>query len=127
MIASSDGYGSLGEDKVTVSSGTVSEINLQKLSNRYGSIKGCVVYANGDPIESATVGISSSDGNSYTLTTSKDGTFSKTDVAVGTYTVSAGKADFLTTMIPQTYTVEPSLVTEIKDDIVLTSRYASNA
>lgn len=127
VIASSDGYGSSGEDKVTVSSGTVSELNLQKLSNRYGSIKGRVVDANGDPIESATVGISSSDGNSYTLTTSKDGTFSKTDVAVGTYTVSAGKADFLTTTLPQTYTVEPSLVTEIKDDIALTSRYADIA
>ena len=125
VIASSDGYGSSGEDKVTVSSGTVSELNLQKLSNRYGSIKGRVVDANGNPIESATVGISSNDGNSYTLTTSKDGTFSKTDVAVGTYTVSAGKADFLTTTLPQTYTVEPSLVTEIKDDIVLTSRYAN--
>lgn len=125
VIASSDGYGSSGKDKVTVSSGTVSELNLQKLSNRYGSLKGRVVDANGDPIESATVGISSSDGNSYTLTTSKDGTFSKTDVAVGTYTVSAGKADFLTTTLPQTYTVEPSLVTEIKDDIVLVSRYAN--
>ena len=124
VIASSDGYGSSGEDKVTVSSGMVSELNLQKLSNRYGSIKGRVVDANGDPIESATVCISSNDGNSYTLTTSKDGTFSKTDVAVGTYTVSADKADFLTTTLPQTYTVEPSLVTEIKDDIVLTSRYA---
>lgn len=127
VIASSDGYGSSGEDKVTVSSGTVSELNLQKLSNRYGSIKGRVVDANGDPIESATVSISSSDGNSYTLTTSKDGTFSKTDVAVGTYTVSAGKADFLTTTLPQTYTVEPSLVTEVKDDIVLVSRYADIA
>lgn len=127
VIASSDGYGSSGEDKVTVSSGTVSEVNLQKLSNRYGSIKGRVVDANGDPIESATVGISSSDGNSYTLTTSKDGTFSKTDVAVGTYTVSAGKADFLTTTLPQTYTVESSLVTEVKDDIVLVSRYADIA
>ena len=127
VIASSDGYGSSGEDKVTVSSGTVSELNLQKLSNRYGSLKGRVVDANGDQIESATVSISSSDGNSYTLTTSKDGTFSKTDVAVGTYTVSAGKADFLTTTLPQTYTVEPSLVTEIKDDIVLTSRYADIA
>lgn len=125
VIASSDGYGSSGEDKVTVSSGTVSEVNLQKLSNRYGSIKGRVVDAGGNPIESATVGISSGDGNSYTLTTSKDGTFSKTDVAVGTYTVSAGKADFLTTTLPQTYTVEPSLVTEIKDDIVLVSRYAN--
>lgn len=125
VIASSDGYGSSGEDKVTVSSGTVSELNLQKLSNRYGSIKGRIVDANGDPIESATVGISSSDGNSYTLTTSKDGTFSKTDVAVGTYTVSAGKADFLTTTLPQTYTVESSLVTEVKDDIVLISRYAN--
>lgn len=124
VIASSDGYGSSGEDKVTVSSGTVSELNLQKLSNRYGSIKGRVVDANGDPIESATVGISSSDGNSYTLTTSKDGTFSKTDVAVGTYTVSAGKADFITTTLPQTYTVESSLITEIKDDIVLVGRYA---
>ena len=124
VIASSDGYGSSGEDKVTVSSGTVSEVNLQKLSNRYGSIKGRVVDAGGDPIESATVGISSGDGNSYTLTTSKDGTFSKTDVAVGTYTVSAGKADFLTTTLPQTYTVESSLITEIKDDIVLVSRYA---
>ena len=127
VIASSDGYGSSGEDKVTVSSGTVSELNLQKLSNRYGSIKGRVVDANGDPIESATVGISSSDGNSYTLTTSKDGTFSKTDVAVGIYTVSAGKADFLTTTLPQTYTVEPSLVTEVNDDIVLVSRYADIA
>lgn len=127
VIASSDGYGSSGEDKVTVSSGTVSELNLQKLSNRYGSIKGRVVDANGDPIESATVGISSSDGNSYTLTTSKDGTFSKTDVAVGTYTVSAGKADFLTTTLPQTYTVEPSLATEIKDGIVLVSKYANIA
>lgn len=127
VIASSDGYGSSGEDKVTVSSGTVSELNLQKLSNRYGSIKGRVVDANGDPIESATVSISSSDGNSYTLTTSKDGTFSKTDVAVGTYTVSAGKADFLTTTLERTYTVEPSLVTEIKDDIALTSRYADIA
>ena len=127
VIASSDGYGSSGEDKVTVSSGTVSELNLQKLSNRYGSIKGRVVDANGDPIESATVGISSSDGNSYTLTTSKDGTFSKTDVAVGTYTVSAGKADFLTTTLPQTYTIESSLLTEVKDDIVLTSRYANIA
>lgn len=127
VIASSDGYGSSGEDKVTVSSGTVSELNLQKLSNRYGSIKGRVVDANGDPIESATVSISSSDGNSYTLTTSKDGTFSKTDVAVGTYTVSAGKADFLTTTLPQTYTVESSLITEIKDDIVLVSRYADIA
>ncbi len=127
VIASSDGYGSSGEDKVTVSSGTVSELNLQKLSNRYGSLKGRVVDANGDPIESATVSISSSDGNSYTLTTSKDGTFSKTDVAVGTYTVSAGKADFLTTTLPQTYTVEPSLVTEVKDDIVLVSRYADIA
>lgn len=124
VIASSDGYGSSGEDKVTVSSGAVSELNLQKLSNRYGSIKGRVVDANGDPIESATVSISSSDGNSYTLTTSKDGVFSKTDVAVGTYTVSAGKADFLTTTLPQTYTVEPSLVTEVKDDVVLVSRYA---
>ena len=127
VIASSDGYGSSGEDKVTVSSGTVSELNLQKLSNRYGSIKGRVVDANGDPIESATVSISSSDGNSYTLTTSKDGTFSKTDVAVGTYTVSAGKADFLTTTLPQTYTVESSLITEIRDDIVLVSRYADIA
>lgn len=127
VIASSDGYGSSGEDKVTVSSGTVSELNLQKLSNRYGSLKGRVVDANDDPIESATVSISSSDGNSYTLTTSKDGTFSKTDVAVGTYTVSAGKADYLTTTLPQTYTVEPSLVTEIKDDIALTSRYADIA
>lgn len=125
VIASSDGYGSSGEDKLTVSSGTVSELKLQKLSNRYGSIKGRVVDANGDPIESATVGISSDDGNSYTLTTSKDGVFSKTDVAVGMYTVSAGKADFLTTTLPQTYTVEPSLVTEIKDDIVLVSRYAN--
>ena len=125
VIASSDGYGSSGEDKVTVSSGTVSELNLQKLSNRYGSIKGRVVDANGNPIESATVSISSSDGNSYTLTTFKDGTFSKTDVAIGTYTVSAGKADFLTTALPQTYTVESSLVTEIKDDIVLVSRYAN--
>ena len=127
VIASSDGYGSSGEDNVTVSSGTVSELNLQKLSNRYGSIKGRVVDANDDPIESATVSISSSDGNSYTLTTSKDGTFSKTDVAVGTYTVSAGKADYLTTTLPQTYTVEPSLVTEVKDDIVLVSRYADIA
>lgn len=127
VISSSDGYGSSGEDKVTVSSGTVSELNLQKLSNRYGSLKGRVVDANGDPIESATVSISSSDGNSYTLTTSKDGTFSKTDVAVGTYTVSAGKTDFLTTTLPQTYTVEPSLVTEIKDDIALVSRYADIA
>lgn len=127
VIASSDGYGSSGEDKVTVSSGAVSEINLKKLSNRYGSIKGRVVDANGDPIESATVSISSDDGNSYTLTTSKDGTFSKTDVAVGTYTVSAGKADFLTTTLPQTYTVESSLVTEVKDDIVLVSRYADIA
>lgn len=127
VIASSDGYGSSGEDKVTVSSGTVSELSLQKLSNRYGSLKGRVVDAGGNPIESATVGISSSDGNSYTLTTSKDGTFSKTDVAVGTYTVSAGKADFLTTTLERTYTVEPSLVTEIKDDIVLTSRYADIA
>lgn len=127
VIASSDGYGSSGEDKVIVSSGTVSELNLQKLSNRYGSLKGRVVDANGDPIESATVSISSGDGNSYTLTTSKDGTFSKTDVAVGTYTVSAGKADFLTTTLPQTYTVEPSLVTEVKDDIVLVSRYADIA
>ena len=127
VIASSDGYGSSGEDKVTVSSGTVSELNLQKLSNRYGSLKGRVVDANGNPIESATVGISSNDGNSYTLTTSKDGTFSKTDVAVGTYTVSAGKADFLTTTLPQTYTVEPSLVTEIKDGIVLVSKYANIA
>ena len=125
VIASSDGYGSSGEDKVTVSSGTVSELNLQKLSNRYGSIKGRVVDAGGNPIGSATVSISSDDGNSYTLTTSNDGTFSKTDVAVGTYTVSAGKADFLTTTFPQTYTVESSLVTEIKDDIVLTSRYAN--
>ena len=127
VIASSDGYGSSGEDKVTVSSGTVSEVNLQKLSNRYGSIKGRVVDAGGNPIESATVGISSGDGNSYTLTTSKDGTFSKTDVAVGTYTVSAGKADYLTTTLERTYTVEPSLVTEIKDDIALTSRYADIA
>lgn len=127
VIASSDGYGSSGEDKVTVSSGTVSEVNLQKLSNRYGSIKGRVVDAGGNPIESATVGISTSDGNSYTLTTSKDGTFSKTDVAVGTYTVSAGKADFLTTTLERTYTVESSLVTEIKDGIVLTSRYADIA
>lgn len=127
VIASSDGYGSSGEDKVTVSSGTVSEVNLQKLSNRYGSIKGRVVDANGDPIESSTVGISSSDENSYTLTTSKDGTFSKTDVAVGTYTISAGKADFLTTTLPQTYTVESSLVTEVNDDIVLVSRYADIA
>ena len=127
VMASSDGYGSSGEDKVTVSSGTVSEVNLQKLSNRYGSIKGRVVDAGGNPIESATVGISSGDGNSYTLTTSKDGTFSKTDVAVGTYTVSAGKADYLTTTLERTYTVEPSLVTEIKDDIALTSRYADIA
>ena len=127
VIASSDGYGSSGEDKVTVSSGTVSEVNLQKLSNRYGSIKGRVVDAGGDPIESATVGISSGDGNSYTLTTSKDGTFSKTDVAVGTYTISAVKADYLTTTLPQTYTVESSLITEIKDDIVLVSRYADIA
>ncbi len=127
VIASSDGYGSSGEDKLTVSSGTVSELNLQKLSNRYGSIKGRVVDANGDPIESATVGISSDDGNSYTLTTSKDGVFSKTDVAVGMYTVSAGKADYLTTTLERTYTVEPSLVTEIKDDIALTSRYADIA
>ncbi len=127
VIASSDGYGSSGEDKVTVSSGTVSELNLQKLSNRYGSLKGRVVDANGNPIESATVGISSNDGNSYTLTTSKDGTFSKTDVAVGTYTVSAGKADYLTTTLERTYTVEPSLATEIKDTIVLTSRYADIA
>ena len=127
VIASSDGYGSSGEDKVTVSSGTVSEVNLQKLSNRYGSIKGRVVDAGGNPIEAATVGISSGDGNSYTLTTSKDGTFSKTDVAVGTYTVSAGKADYLTTTLERTYTVEPSLATEIKDTIVLTSRYADIA
>ena len=124
VIASSDGYGSSGEDKVTVSSGTVSEDNLQKLSNRYGSIKGRVVDAGGNPIESATVGISSDDGNFYTLTTSNDGTFSKTDVVIGTYSISVSKVDYLVATLPVTYTIESSLVTEIKDNVVLVSKYA---
>lgn len=124
VIASSDGYGSSGEDKVSVSSGVVSSINLQKLSNRFGSIKGRVVDSKGSPVESATVSLSSDDGNSYTLTTKQDGSFSKTDVSVGVYSVSANKAGFLATELPSKYVVESAKATEVLDDIVLISRYA---
>ena len=109
---------------VNVVSGNGYAVELEDIRSMYGSIKGRVVDAGGSPIGAASVNISSDDGNSYTLTTANDGTFCKTDVAIGTYSISVSKVDYLVATLPMAYTIESSQVTEIKDDIVLVSKYA---
>ena len=125
IVASYDGYGSVGEDKVSVASGETTNVNLPKLSNKFGAIKGKVVDSSGTAVEAATVSLSSSDGSSYTLTTGSDGSFSKTDVAIGTYSVAVSREGYQTNTLTSTYTIESSKTTDITDSIVLKSKYAS--
>lgn len=124
VVASCDGYGSVGEDKVSVASGETTTVNLPKLSNKFGAVKGKVVDRNGTALADATVSLFAADGNSYTLTTGADGSFSKTDAAIGTYSVRVSKEGWQTTTLASTYTVESSKTTDITDSIVLKSKFA---
>ena len=124
ITASADGYGSSGETDVSVESGSVSEVTLNRLSNKFGSVSGTVMDSYGKPVEGATVLLKSESGSSYTLTTDDEGNFSKTDVLTDEYEVSVSKEGYSTQTLPEKYVVEASIQMTIPD-ITLTSIYGT--
>ena len=123
ITASADGYGSSGETDVSVESGSISEVALNRLTNKFGSLSGAVMDSYGKPVEEATV-LLKSEKNSYTLTTDSEGNFSKADVLADEYEVSVGKEGYSTQILPVKYVVESSIQMTIPD-ITLTSIYGT--
>ena len=125
IVASCDGYSSVEVSNIAVSTSIGTEVNLGELSNKYGSINGVVVEQSNSPIKDAVVTLTRNDGAAYTIFTDDSGCFSKSDVAVGIYSITVTKDGFIPATLESKYSIESAKETKINDSIMLYSKYAT--
>ena len=119
VTAEAVGYGARAKSDIIVSSAQETTISIPKLSNNCGLVKGTVEDTKGNPIENAIVRI-----GDITVFTNADGIFTKSGIAVGSYSVTVSKDGYTSKTLSDKITVEPSKETDI-GTIKIASKYGS--
>lgn len=110
IMASLDGYYPVTEEGVYVEVGQTVTVDFT-LNPVVGTLEGTVTDVSGNPVEGATV--NAQGPGSYEVTTSSDGTFSISDVLVGSYTVEVTAGDYYSAS-QENVTVEDGQVTTLE-------------
>ena len=111
VTASALGYSSSEKTSVSVISNTETTVQLDDLSNRYGSVSGTVQTNAGTSLAGAIVLIKGT--SEYTATTDENGSFSKDGIGIGSYEVTISKDGYGTLKLATAVSVESSKATSI--------------
>ena len=117
VTAEAVGYGARAKTDIIISSAQETAVSIPNLSNNCGLVNGTVEDTKGNPIANAIVRI-----GDITVFTNADGSFAKSGIAVGSYTVTISKDGYTSKTLSDKITVESSKETNI-GSISLASMY----
>ena len=119
IIVTKTGYADTIKNNVRVSAGQIVALGTIELSSSYGTISGRVLDNKGNAIENAIIKVGET-----SILTNEEGSFSKSGILVGNYSVTVSKEGFSTYSLSEVVTLESSNETRL-GTIRLSSIYGS--